>query len=586
MIRILTSDGASLDLEPSAEFELEYENPVLDDSHIPVPFSTSIAFLSTPVNCKVFGYLSAMMLEPSVKKLSAVIEVGGIPLFYGVLLFDSIEEKHLNYTFAGRDIQVEWSKKLWQLNIRKFKGREAGYTAYEVSEGREVGIYAPPLINPEYVAKSIYQDDAGKIERVKAIDKYMNCPVYVLKGGTSGMKLFFRETFTPVISVDRILAAIPDAWSEKPSFSTLSIIGRYSSVLQYYNTAWGASIKNGNDGDVATFDETEFDLAGTLPDITVFELIKSLSRMRCAAVYYDGSKLKFSLFNDIVEAAPLEWDDKISDIYSSSKEPSCKYVFGFSDDSSGKLSSSGMSLNVSKNKIMIADGFIDALTMMEGEEYTPVENYNTGDVYSGKSYLFQKHRAYLVDSIYHNAREREIGGDEGSSFDSSVDFIPVCAIPDVIYYEKSDNVLSPFYLAAPIIPPMASNEERDSKVYMGYVFDGQMTDSGFTVGEEGKEHYMGVQFTKMPESTRPHLMSVDRLLDEYHEAFANWISSERQCVTADLNLSLFDICNFRMYRLVYFNARRWVVRKLTLTFNVNSDSVSARGEFLSYDSQR
>ena len=356
--------------------------------------------------------------------------------------------------------------------------------------------------------------------------------------------------------------------------------------MQYYNTAWGASIKNGNDGDVATFDETEFDLAGTLPDITVFELIKNLSRMRCAAVYYDGSKLKFSLFNDIVKAAPLEWDDKISDIYSSSKEPSCKYVFGFSDDSSGKLSSSDMSHNVSKNKIMIAAGFIDALTMMEGEEYTPVENYNTGDVYSGKSYLFQKHRAYLVDSIYHNARKREIGGDEGSSFDSSVDFMPVCAIPDVIYYEKSDNVLSPFYLAAPIIPPMTSNEERDSKVYMGYMFDGQMTDSGFTVGEEGKEHYMGVQFTKMPESTRPHLMSVDRLLDEYHEAFANWISSERQCVTADLNLSLFDICNFRMYRLVYFNARRWVVRKLTLTFNVNSDSVSARGEFLSYDSQR
>lgn len=586
MIRILTDKGVSLDIDPSAEFEIEYENPMLDDSHMPVPFSTSITFLSTPVNCKVFGYLSAMMLEPSVKKLSAVIEVGGIPLFYGTLLFDSIEEKHLNYTFAGRDIQVEWSKKLWQLDIRKFKGSKAWYTAYEVSEGREVGICTPPLINPEYVAKSIYQDDAGKIERVDAIDKYMNCPVYVLKGGASGMKLFYSETFTPVISVDRILAAIPDAWSEKPSFSTLSIIGRYSSVLQYYNTAWGASIKNGNDGDVATFDETEFDLAGTLPDITVFELIKNLSRMRCAAVYYDGGKLKFSTFNDIVEAAPLEWDDKISDIYSSSKEPSCKYVFGFSDDSSGKLSSSDMSLNVSKNKIMIADGYIDALTMMEGEEYTPVENYNTGDVYSGKSYLFQKHRAYLVDSIYHNARKREIGGDEGSSFDSSVDFIPVCAIPDVIYYEKSDNVLSPFYLAAPIIPPMVSNEERDSKVYMGYVFDGQMTDSGFTVGEEGKEHYRGVQFTKMPESTRPHLMSVDRLLDEYHEAFANWISSERQCVTADLNLSLLDICNFRMYRLVYFNARRWVVRKLTLTFNVNSDSVSARGEFLSYDSQR
>lgn len=90
MIRILTDKGVSLDIDPSAEFEIEYENPMLDDSHMPVPFSTSITFLSTPVNCKVFGYLSAMMLEPSVKKLSAVIEAGGIPLFYGTLLFDSI----------------------------------------------------------------------------------------------------------------------------------------------------------------------------------------------------------------------------------------------------------------------------------------------------------------------------------------------------------------------------------------------------------------------------------------------------------------------------------------------------------------
>ena len=42
MIRIITGEGVSLDLDPSAEFEVEYENPMLDDSHIPVPFSTAV----------------------------------------------------------------------------------------------------------------------------------------------------------------------------------------------------------------------------------------------------------------------------------------------------------------------------------------------------------------------------------------------------------------------------------------------------------------------------------------------------------------------------------------------------------------
>ena len=50
MIRIITGEGVSLDLDPSAEFEVEYENPMLDDSHIPVPFSTAVTILpSVPI---------------------------------------------------------------------------------------------------------------------------------------------------------------------------------------------------------------------------------------------------------------------------------------------------------------------------------------------------------------------------------------------------------------------------------------------------------------------------------------------------------------------------------------------------------
>ena len=92
MIRIITGEGVSLDLDPSAEFEVEYENPMLDDSHIPVPFSTAVTILPSASNCKILGYFPAMMLEPAVKNLAATIEVGGVPLLTGTLVYDSIEE--------------------------------------------------------------------------------------------------------------------------------------------------------------------------------------------------------------------------------------------------------------------------------------------------------------------------------------------------------------------------------------------------------------------------------------------------------------------------------------------------------------
>ena len=49
MITIFT-DGQQLDLDPSGSFELTYEQPMLDDTHAPVPFSTSIGLLPTPNN--------------------------------------------------------------------------------------------------------------------------------------------------------------------------------------------------------------------------------------------------------------------------------------------------------------------------------------------------------------------------------------------------------------------------------------------------------------------------------------------------------------------------------------------------------
>ena len=580
MIRIITEGGVSLDIDPSAEFEIEYENPMLDDSHLPVPFSTSIALLPTAVNCNALGYFPAMMLEPSVRSLKA----GGIPLLKGSLIYDSIEDGKLNYTFSGLDLETEWSKKIWQLNIRAYKGSDWGTVANEVISGKLSDVYAPLMINPSAVASTVYKDDDGRTELVEPEEKYMNCPVIITEGETA-YDIFAYSSFIPVIGIDRILDAFPEVWSERPSFSPLAIVGRYPSAVQYYKTVRRSGSASEPIQDRPSYLDTDFDIAETLPDITMADLVQNLARIRCAAVYYDGEKLKYVCFNDVVKAAADNWDAKVSDEYSLSKESRCRYSFGFDDDDSGSSDSAALTKDTTGSKIAAAVGMSGVLAASGESDYSAAENEFTGDIYSGKYITFKGNKVYLEDMILHNVatRESDVTDDDASAFDGKVELTPVRTVPDVLY--KGTSTYTALYRVAPLVPPVSADSDRDSKAYIGYVYDGQMSDSGYTLGTDGKDRFQGYPLTKMDYQFPGHLLSVNALWADYHTAFADWLSQERQCVTADLSLTLFDICNFRMYRPVYFRGRRWIARKLTLTFNAGSDAVSARGEFLSYDAQ-
>lgn len=585
MIRILTDKGVSLDIDPSAEFEIEYENPMLDDSHMPVPYSTAVALLPSATNCKALGYFPSMMLEPIAKNIPVTIEVGGIPLFSGALTYDSIEDGKLNYTFSGRDMEAEWSKKIWQLDIFSYKGANVGNVINDVVNGNISGVSAPLMVNPSSVADSVYKDDSGKTNRVDVNAKYLNCPLIIADEGISAYGIFAYSGFTPVIDIDRILAAFPDVWSARPSFSPLAIVGRYPSSVLHYKIRQIDGGASAAEQARPSYSEGNYNLAETLPDITMAELVKNLAKIHCAAVYYDGDKLKYVRFNDVVAASAEDWSGKISDEYSLDKEDICQYTFGFADDDSSGYGSSSLTEATIADEVPMVAGLSKVLAAAGAGDYTAVQEAFTGDVFSGKFIYFRGNKVYLEDMVFHNtkSRESEVPGSDASSFDAKSDFTPVRTIPEVLYKGTPSSSYSPIYRVAPLVAQIPSDSDRDTKVYVGYVYGGQMSDSGYTLGPDGKDLFCGGPLTKLD---YPSLMSVDDLWMKYHENFATWLSSERQCVTADLNLSLFDICNFRMYRLVYFNARRWVVRKLTLTFNVNSDSVSARGEFLSYDSQR
>ena len=89
MVKILTKDYTELDLTKGFEFQIEMENPMLDEEHIPSAFSTQISFPPSPVNRKVFGYTPAMFLAPNVKRLEASVWIGGVPFVTGTLVYDA-----------------------------------------------------------------------------------------------------------------------------------------------------------------------------------------------------------------------------------------------------------------------------------------------------------------------------------------------------------------------------------------------------------------------------------------------------------------------------------------------------------------
>lgn len=118
MVRILTKDYTELDLTKGFEFQIEMENPMLDEEHIPSAFSTQISFPPSPVNRKVFGYTPAMFLAPNVKRLEASAWIGGVPFVTGTLVYDGIEDGCLMYTFTEKMVELEG--KIWEKSILEF----------------------------------------------------------------------------------------------------------------------------------------------------------------------------------------------------------------------------------------------------------------------------------------------------------------------------------------------------------------------------------------------------------------------------------------------------------------------------------
>lgn len=580
MVRILTKDYTELDLTKGFEFQIEMENPMLEEDHIPSAFSTQISFPPSPVNRKVFGYTPAMFLAPNVKRLEASVWIGGVPFVSGTLVYDGIEDGCLMYTFTEKVVELEG--KIWEKSILEFDTGSIPSGSSKFS--------TPLLINKSNVAVQPYskasrmpvsgEPEFGMVSTdiLLFLQKYFNY--------TSASESVTYKTFIPSVPLRVILdecpVKIPSDLLFRNEWAEISILGRYHEYL-YDDVAKPDSSKTAAAGKPSQSGSTTTDIASFLPDISFADLLKNLCRIFCATIFHDGNALRFINNADFFNQTDIEdLTDRISDDFSSEEEAAMSYKFGFSDDDSSE--SGDMEKNLENGSIeQIEEGDLKGILkhFTSKEDYSVVFEKSTGDVYSGRKYdgvvkkrytstgggvTVDTETAYECDVLFQGAKPIENKIDDADDYDNSTDFIlPKCS-PEKIFSSDTSSV----YKMTAIIEPNAVGDERDKKVYIGVSYGGQFFGHGvFQPVTRSDAMFVGTQS-----------LTPSTLWDKYHKEFAEWLGKTRQRVSVDVNLSPIDLHNFRLYRPVYFKGRKWIVAKLSVTVAAGSEAVSTRGEFI------
>jgi len=572
MIEIITETGTSLDLDPQGVFEIEIEQPMLDDTHIPVPYSTSISFLPTAKNKKTFGYLEAMMLEPTERRISVSIFVGGIRLFYGVLEYESVEDRKINYTFAGRNLEDDYKgyiHKVQHLTHEEFKYNNASLQllnnkilSTRKTEPDEFG--TPMLVGEENITDVEYANNSLGKDAVEINVKYHN---WLYEG--------IKTVFTPAVLVRTILrealrgVVISD--SIKEIYDSLAILGMHKSRQLF--ALYGIQYENGM---------FYFDIADTLPECTILNLITNISKMFCASIFRDGAQYIFMPNREVMEDSPiLDWTDKVGDSFSSSTESAASYAFGYAnDDDENTYHTSGEgdgTAATEENSIREVGSMYNVLfTAGHSNDYIAIRNTVTGDMFSGKrmSVTIGNMSCHLpfMDMLLHKLYKTEQDEEYENSFDNSVEFKCVRCIPVKIQNPSVPG--NSQQSVCPIVKFPACDEERPSEVWIGTLANNQLVDKGIVFQRPDLEH----SYTTDVDTGKS--IAPDILYEKFHKPFAKWLSHDRQVITADVKLSLLDIANLRMYHRVAFCNRVFLIKKVSLSFSVMTDAVETSIDFI------
>lgn len=553
MITIFSA-GQQLDLDPSGSFELSFEQPMLDDSHAPIPFSTSIGLLPTPNNKRILGFLDAMLLEPTVKRLEADIFVGGFKVLSGILVYDGYEDGVLNYSFSGKNLEDDWNAKIWTLVNPTIATIPAQYSVQRKLEfirsmksgGHFLG--APIIVNKNATAKTVHSELSSYAEVVEPSIKYHNWP--------TTDDVIFTPVFRMNLIIEKILKKITlDSTAALP-------IGALAMIAQYK--------PDGHFNQVGIPLLGSYDCQVMLPDLSVYQVIQNISKMFCAALYRDGQKYRFLNASSVINSdAILDWSDKVStDEYSLGKEPATSYILKYENsDEDNTYDVSNLSSDLEDGDITSQSTFLGVINSFGTSELKAVRHSLTKDIYSGRKVVSGSNTYICNDILYHhNPVIDTSSGDEESSFDNSIEFNLVRCVPES-YYDSAASTTR--FRLAPIIEAPTIGSPRGTDVYIGLMQGNQFVDKGIYITPLNGDGNIGVSLT------------TDALFNQYHKDFADWLAKDRQVLTADVKLSIQDVVDFRMYNKVRFASRTWLVKKLTLNFAIDSDHIEATGEFIS-----
>lgn len=560
MVDILTDTGVFLDLDPAAEFEITIENPLLQEDRIPVPFSTAIAFLATPTNKAVFGYLDTMMLEPTVRKVGASILVGGIPLYAGTLVYDSInEDGRINYTFSGKDLQTEWGMKIWETPGLSWPGYAYSDLLASMKADQIEGVHLPPVVDKALVGEpgfratpTGYRPGTGQVNYNQ---KYRNQPD----------ALSFSE-IVPAVEIGRILGAVV-------SFQDVSDAGAFLQQAVVFGTNWSAG-----------FPETkslyyDYDVAKTLPDITLADLLLDVCRMFCAAVFQDGASFRMMSAADVLAApSPIDWDTRVSDTFRSSREEKVGYELDFEQDAAASEQNSDVDDEQKETTLV---GVLGKAT----DDYDAVKHTGLEDLYSLKKAArvqinnlqgssIGNTEEILIDRCDRTGAKQEAEGTEDTRKVSVGLHLAKCA-PVRRYWLQTTNVrtlMSDNRMAAILTLP-AYGAERPTDAYIALYGNGQACDKGVVIADPDAPSSV--------DQTIGDSLAPAALFERYHQAYAAWLAKDRQLLSVDLDLSPSELVAFRMWQAVRVRSRNFLVSKLSVRVSASAGGVDVSADLLS-----
>lgn len=595
--------GQILDAQPQQEVSLTFDNPFFETEHIPVSSSTPIAFPLTPQVCQLFGFVPTMLLEPRVKKIAAELIMNGVIICTGMLVFDEYSDGALNYSFVGAEFE----------NIVSGKLTDVAFPSYEdvsfqklVNDGRsgacpDFGL--PQIMRKDYAAQCEYRTstDDKKYPECSATDKYANWL------GTT------TPFVVPAIRVIRILENILPGLNIDDAeiarlFDNLAILGLYKSrdALERFGVIPTSMVNRPSETTPPS--GCTLDLADTMPDMTCADFVVNLLKMTCSTLFCVGRNYHIRANGNMLASNRyVDWTTKVADTYSCTLQEKQGYSLSFqnADNSYKEANPDDPDQQEEIAKLIEVPTMSDVIDRIKvSDDLISLKHTPTGDIIAGwgkQVYLYYKSgrtssynrtewssykTPVSIPDIVQQAGfdPKEIAaGDNAQKYDCTIAFqVPRCVPTEVFYTSpmESDGSIQEIVglrSMTPVIDIPAAGGTRPDTVYIGLLLDNNFADKGIYFSRPIRGIASGVEMTS---SLSLAIDGKGGLYEKFHKTFAEWLQQAQSTRKVELNLSVMDIANLKLYSKHLMFNQTWLIKSLEIVLNTSSDSVSATAEII------